>query len=129
MRAREAQQRQELIAVRGVLARAFLQHRTELLPERCVLLRCVFGEPSEQIKGALGERCAHRLHIGVLLQKLARNVERQVARIEHTAHETQVVRQELRGVIHDEHAPHIEFQAPRSVALVEIEGRPSGDIE
>ncbi|MFM7708799.1 MAG: hypothetical protein ACKO9D_12445, partial [Gammaproteobacteria bacterium] len=123
MGAREAQQRQDLVAVRGVLARAFLQHRAELLPERGVLLRLVLGEPREEVERALGERGAHRLDLGVLLQQLARDVERQVVGVEHAAHEAQVERQELLRVVHDEHAPHIELETARSVALVEVERR------
>ena len=129
VRARETQQRQDLVAVRGVLARTFLQHRSEFLPERGVLLGLILGEPREEIQRALRERSAHRLDLGVLLQQLARDIERQVVGVEHAAHEAQVERQELLGVVHDEHASHIELEAPRGVALVEVEGRAPGDVE
>jgi hypothetical protein len=59
------------------------------------------------------ERAAHRLDVGILLQQLARHVERQVVRVDHAAYEAQVKRQELLGVVHDEHAPHVELQPAR----------------
>jgi hypothetical protein len=66
------------------------------------------------------ERLAHEVlpdlaHLAVLLQRLARDVERQVAGVDHAAQEAQPRRQQLLAVRHDEHAPHVELDA-RAVA-------------
>jgi hypothetical protein len=112
-----------------VLGDAFLQHRAELLPERGVLLRLVLGEPREQIEHPPGEPRADRLDLRLLLQQLARDVERQIARVHHALDEAQVERQELLGVVHDEHAPHVELQSPHRIALVQVEWRARREVE
>ena len=47
----------------------------------------------------------------VLLQQLARDVQRQITGVDDALDEAQVQRQELLGVVHDEHAPHVQLQA------------------
>ena len=129
MRAGEAQQRQQRRPVRGILRQAFLQDRAELLPEGRVFVRLVLREPRQHVEHALGETAPDRLHLRVLLQQLTRDVQRQIARIDHALDESQVQRQELLRIVHDEHTPHIQLQAPRGLLLPQVERRASGDIQ
>ena len=50
--------------------------------------------------GALFDRTAD----GRILQRLARDVERKIVRIDHPAHEAQPLREQILAVVHDEHA-------------------------
>jgi len=63
------------------------------------------------------EAAIANLDLLVLLQEFARDVQRQVAGIDHALDEAQVQRQELLGVVHDEHAPHVQLKAARGLAL------------
>ena len=129
VRAREAQQRQDLVAIGGILGEALLQHRAEFLPERAVLLRLVGRQARQQVEHALGQAAADGLDLRILLQQLARDVQRQVVRVDHALDEAQVERQELLGVVHDEDAPHVELQPARRIALPQIERRAAGHVE
>ena len=64
-----------------------------------------------------------------LLQDLARDVERQVVGIDHAAHEAQVLRHQLLGIVHDEHAAHVELDAVARVAVPQVERRAAGDVQ
>ena len=63
------------------------------------------------------------------LQDLARHVERQVGRIDHAAHEAQIGRQQLLGVVHDEHAPHVELDPVARLAVPQVERRMRRNVE
>jgi hypothetical protein len=52
----------------------------------------------------LTQPVADGFDVARLLQDLARDVERQVVAVDDAAHEAQVRRQQLVGVVHDEHA-------------------------
>ena len=119
----KAQQRQQPLAIAGVLAQAFLEHAAELAPELLVLLRLVLGQLGQHLEHPARERAAHGLDLAVLLQQLARHVQRQIVRIDHALDETQIQRQELLGVVHDEHAPHVQLQAACRLALPQVERR------
>ena len=126
-RAGEAQQRQEFLAVARILGDAFLQHGAELLPEGLVLRRLVLRQSCEHVEDALGEAALDGLDLLILLQQLARNVERQVGGVDHALDESQVQRQKLLGVVHDEDALDVELKAARGIALHEVERRARGD--
>ena len=64
-----------------------------------------------------------------MLQDFARDVERQVVRVDHAAHEAQVGRHQLLGVVHDEHAPHVELDAVPVLAVPQVERRARRDVE
>ena len=83
----------------------------------------------QHVQCAPGQRAAHGLDFRILLQQLARDVQRQVAGIEHAFHEPQVQRQELLGVVHDEHAPYIQLEAACRIALAEVKRRLRRDIQ
>ena len=49
--------------------------------------------------------------VAALLEQLAADVQRQIGRIHHAFDKAQIARQQLLGVVHDEHAPHVELDA------------------
>ena len=69
------------------------------------------------------------LHVARLLQDLARDVERQVARVDDAAHEPEVRRHQVLGVVHDEDAPDVELDAVAMLAVPQVERRPLRDVE
>ena len=125
----EPQELRDALSVREILAHAFLHDAPEFLPETRVFVFLVLGEILEQAEDALGVAGADRLDVAALLQDLARDVERQVVRIDHAAHEAQIRGQQLLGVVHDEHAPHVELQAAALVPVPQVEGRTRRDVE
>ena len=122
LRAGKAQQRQDAFAIGRVFAGAFFEHLAELFPERLIFFGLVFGQTCDQVQTALGQSAAHGLNFRIFLQQLARDVQRQIAGIEHALDEAQVQRQELLGVVHDEHAAHMQLQTARGLALPQVEG-------
>jgi hypothetical protein len=65
---------------------------------------------------ALADRLEHR----VFLQHLAREVERQVLRIDHAAHEAEPRRQDLR-LVGDEHAADVELHPAAAIRVEQVE--------
>ena len=63
------------------------------------------------------------LHVARLLQDLARDVQRQVVRVDHALDEAQVGRHQLLGVVHDEHALDVQLDAAALVAVPQVERR------
>jgi hypothetical protein len=57
----------------------------------------------------------------VVLQHLARDVERQIFRVDHAADEAQIGRQQV-GVVGNEDAAHIEFDLALAVRLEQVNG-------
>ena len=129
MRRSKAQQLGDAFAVGRVFARAFLEHLAELGPEGRVVVLLVLGQVFQQRQDALGRPFANGAHVAAFLQNLARDVQRQVGRIDHPAHEAQVRRQQLFGVVHDEHALHIQLDAAARIAVPQVEGRVLGQVE
>ncbi len=78
---------------------------------------------------ALGQRGLHRLDDRVFLQDFAGHVQRQVVGVDHTFDEAQVQRQERFGLFHDEHALHVQLQAARRFALVQVERCTGRDVQ
>ena len=103
--------------------------RPNSLPELRVLLLVVRRELFEQREHLARAAAADRLDVLRFLQDLARDVERQVVRVDDAAHEAQVRRQQLLGVVHDEHAPHVELDAVARVAVPQVERRARRDVE
>jgi hypothetical protein len=58
---------------------------------------------------------------GIVLQKLAADVERQVLGIDHAEEKSQVGRQQLFAVIGNEDPPHIKLDPPFAVRVKEVE--------
>mmetsp|Transcript_59388 Transcript_59388/g.140260 ORF Transcript_59388/g.140260 Transcript_59388/m.140260 type:complete len:682 (-) Transcript_59388:1318-3363(-) len=133
MRGREAEQLGQALLVLVVLADAFLQHLTEVLPEVGVLLLFggVFavGQALQHAEHPLGRSLADRLHIAAFLQQLAADVQRQVGRVDHALHEAQVDRHQRLGVVHDEDALDVELHTAALVTVPQVEGRLLRDVE
>ncbi len=62
-RARESQQRQDLVAVRAVFSQTFLQDGAEFLPHGLVLVRLVARDLGERFEHATGQTAANRLDL------------------------------------------------------------------
>ena len=56
------------------------------------------------------------------MENLSRDIERQVGRVHHAAHKTQIIWQELLGVFHDEDPLDIELKAMPLLTIVQVEG-------
>ena len=126
---RESQQRGDALLVGGILDDAFLERAAELLPERRVLFRLVFRQSSSSPSTRLTDAARIVSTISRLLQDFARDVERQVVRVDDAADEAQIRRHQLLGVVHDEDAPHVQLDAVAMVAVPEIERRARRDEE
>lgn len=105
------------------------QHQTELLPEFLVAFGVVFGQLVQHLQHTLGQRAAQVLRHAAVLQDLARHVQRQIVGIDQATHEAQVVRHELLGVVHDEHALHIQLQAVLVIAVPHVPRRLRRDVQ
>ncbi len=125
----EAQQAGDLLLVAEVFRRAFLEDLAEVLPEGLVLLRLVLRQLLQHVQHALGQRRLHRVDHRILLQDFPGDVQRQVVGVDHTLDEAQVQRQELVGLVHDEHALYVQLQAPRRFAMVQVERRAARHVE
>ena len=62
-----------------------------------------------------------------MLQKLTGDVQTQVRRVHHAPDEPEILRQEVRALVHDEHSAGIELQARLKVLGVVIEGLLGGN--
>ena len=125
-----AQQLAQLLAVGRVLVDAQLEVLGELLVELGVLV-LVLRHLEEEVEALLDEVLADDLEDLVLLQALARDVERQVLAVHHALDEAQVLRDELLAVVHDEDAAHVELDVVGLLArgLEEVEGRALGQVD
>ena len=64
-----------------------------------------------------------RLHIAAFLQQFARHIQRQIGGIDYALHEPQIRWQQLLGVVHDEHALHVQLQPAAMLAVPQVERR------
>jgi hypothetical protein len=82
----------------------------------------VLSDLHEQIHALLDDVLADDFEDFVLLKSLARDVKRQVLRIDDTLDEVEVFRNKVLTVIHDEDTADVEFDVvPLFLALKEIE--------
>ncbi|KAG9136503.1 hypothetical protein Leryth_014354 [Lithospermum erythrorhizon] len=84
----------------------------EVLRESLVELVVVFlvlSNLEEELNALLHQVLADNLQNLVLLQSFTRNVEGEILRIHNTLHKTQVLRNQLLTVVHDEHTTNIEL--------------------
>ena len=125
----EAQQSGDLVAIGEILAYTLFQDATELFPKLHELVVFVRRERLEQAQHFLGAACANRLDVLRLLQDLARDIQRQVVRIDDTTHEPQISWQQLLRIIHDEDAADIKLDAVAGVAIPQIERRARREVE
>ena len=115
--------------MRVVLDDAFLQAVAERIPEGGVFFRLVGRDGLQPGEHALGRALLHGLHGRAFLQHLARDVERQVGRVHHAAHEAQPARQDFLVRVHDVDAAHVELHAVTGVRVPEVERRLARQVE
>src|SRR5580658_4927249 len=121
---------EELVLVLDVEAeKPFFEHRTELRPELEVLLRALLLHLLEHREHTLDELLADDLDLPIFLQDLARDVQRQVVRVDHPLDEAHVLREQFLALVHDENAFDVERDAALHLRAVEIERRLRGDVE
>ncbi|MCY1269160.1 hypothetical protein D9M70_176470 [compost metagenome] len=125
----ETQQTGDFFLVGEIFCRAFFHDLTEVFPEALVLLRLVLRQFFQHVQDALGQRRLHRVDDRVFLQDFPRHVQRQVVGVDHALDEAQVQRQEGLGLIHDEHALHVQLQAFRRLTLVQVERRTGRHVQ
>ena len=126
---REAQQSGDLFLIGKVFRCTFLQHLAKLIPEPGVFILVIRRHIFEQTKHFFGAAGANRLDVFRFLEYFARYVQRQVAGVDDAAHKTQIGRQQLLGIVHDEHAAHVELDAVTGIAVIHVEWRMCRDIK
>jgi hypothetical protein len=118
----ETQEFSKFATVLGVLMNTKLDVFAEGLIELLEVV-FVFSDLREHIHALLDDVLADDFEDLVLLKSLTRDVERQVFRIDDTLDKVEVLRNEVLAVIHDEHAPDVEFDiVALFLALKQIEG-------
>merc|ERR1712070_745562 len=123
----EHQQLRELGAVARVLVDAELDVLAELLVKLLEVLG-VLLDLAEELDALLDNVLLDHLEDLVLLQRLARDVERQVLRVDDALDEGEPLGHQLLAVVHDEDAAHVELDVARVLllGLEEVKGRALG---
>ncbi len=125
----KAQQFSDRFLVGVIFRRAFFQHQTELFPEGLVFFRVVFRQFFQHLQDAFGQSATQITRYRAVLQDFTGDVQRQVIRINQAAHETQIVRHELLGIVHNEHALYVQLQTMFVIAVPQIPRRLRRDIQ
>ena len=99
----------------------------DVLAERLVELVevvLVLRDLGEEVKALLDKVLADDLENLVLLQRLTRDVERQILGVDDTLDEVEVLGDEVLAVVHDEDAADVELDVVALLLLLEeVEGR------
>merc|ERR1712224_681623 len=111
-----AEQLGELGAVARVLVDAELDVLRKLLVELLEVLG-VLLDLGEELDALLDDVLLDHLEDLVLLQRLARDVERQVLRVDDALDEGEPLGDEVLAVVHDEDAAHVELDVARVLLL------------
>ncbi|KAI3479872.1 hypothetical protein L1887_58069 [Cichorium endivia] len=125
----EAEELGELGAVGGVLVDAELEVLAKGLVElgKVVL---VLGDLGDHVEGLLDDVLADDLEDLVLLERLARDVEGQVLRVDDALDKVEVFGDDVLAVVHDEDAADVELDVVALLlGLKEIEGGALGHKE
>ena len=101
----------EFLGVGEVGVKPLLQYLSELQKELLIGRAIGLKKFFELAENFAGHRLFDAPDDRVLLQYLARNVERQIARIDHPADEAQIIRQQLLALVGDEDPLHIELKS------------------
>ena len=145
----KAQQLGQAVFVGVVLAHAFFEHGAKLCVKLAVFAELglvfvghhvghavgrfrrlvVFGQVFEHAQDALGAAFADGFDVAAFLQQFTAHVQGQIGRIDHAFDKAQVVGHERFGVVHDEHALHIQLDTGGFFAVVQVHGRFAGDVE
>ncbi len=63
----------------------------------------------QQVHALFNDVLANHLENLVLLQRLSRNVQRQILRVHDTLHKVQVLGDQVLAVVHDKHPAHVKL--------------------
>mmetsp|Transcript_40471 Transcript_40471/g.120726 ORF Transcript_40471/g.120726 Transcript_40471/m.120726 type:complete len:506 (+) Transcript_40471:132-1649(+) len=113
----EAQQLSQL----GAVLRVGVHAQLEVLAKcfvKLVVVVLVLSNLGEHVEALLHDVLLDDLEDLVLLQRLARDVERQVLTVDDALDKAEVVRDEVLAVVHDEHAAHIQLDVVQLLLLV-----------
>ena len=94
-----------------------------------IFFSVVFRQLIQHLQRAFGQRGAQVAGHAAVLQDFTGDVQRQIVGIDQAAHEAQVVRHKLLGVVHDEHTLDIQLQAVFMIAVPHIPRRLRRDIQ
>ena len=112
----------------AVRCEPFLDDRAELAPERAHRLRLVLPQLADGLERLLDREVADRLDLPVVLEDLARHVQREVLAVDDPLQEAQPFRQQRLPVVHDVDPLHVELHALRDpFPVIQIERGPGGD--
>merc|ERR1719487_2136942 len=112
----EHEQLRELRAVARVLVDAELDVLAKLLVELLEVLR-VLLDLAKELDALLDDVLLDHLEDLVLLERLARDVERQVLRVDDALHEGEPLWDEVLAVVHDEDAADVQLDVARVLLL------------
>ena len=105
------------------LVDAELQGAAELLEEALVGLAVIVAHARQVGLDLLLEAPGDGAQLAVVLQRLARDVQREIGGVHHAAHEAEVVGQQFLALVHDEHVGRVQGQAALVVLRVHVPGR------
>ena len=97
-----------------------------MIPDRLERIGLVFGRLDQILENAVGDPFLDRREDRALLDHLARDVERQVRRIDDQANETQPAGQEI-AILGDQDTSDIKAGTPLAGGIEEIERARAGD--
>merc|ERR1740121_1631565 len=118
-----AHQLRDLGTVGGVLVHAQLEAFAELLIELFIIV-LFLSDLRKHLKALLNEVLLDHAQNLVLLQRLTRDVQRQILGIHYTLHEIEPFGHQLVAVIHDEYAAHVQLDiVALLLGLEQVEGR------
>lgn len=119
----EAEELSELATVLSILVDTELQVLAERLVELLEVV-LVLGDLAEEVHALLDNVLADDLEDLVLLERLTRDVEREILRVDDTLDKVEVLGDEVLAVVHDEDATDVELDVVALLlGLEEIERR------
>lgn len=95
-----------------VLVNAEFQRQTEVLEEFFIFLPIVFQHVFQGVLDLFLNALGQRFHLPVLLEDFTRDVQIQIVAVDQTADEAEVIRYQILGFVHDEHALAVKLQVP-----------------
>ncbi len=119
---------QDVLVHTVVLVDAVFELQAEVLEEFFVLFPVVFEHGFQLGMDFFLHALGNQLELAVVLQRLARNVQRQVLRIHQPAHKAEIIRQQVGALVHNQHAVRVKLKPFLIVAGVKVERRVRGDV-
>ncbi len=122
----EPEQPGDPLAIHGIDDRSLLEHQAELGGELLEDVGLILGELVEPIEHALDQRRANPPDHRVVLERLARDVQRQVLGIDQPAEEPQVIGKQFAAVALHQDPPGAQVHAvlePGEAESFQVRGR------